>query len=188
LDALCDANGQVTALLLAKKYIRGQIPHDLGLLTDLTSLSLLVNQLSATILSSLGALTALKILWLKDNQLVGTTPFCNSDQSFGCLVADRMEVNCTCCTHSCPLVHVGPSVGIVPPNVCSWSCSISLVRPVWFLASNCSFPESATFSNMGSMPPHVVPTAAAVVERVVVVDTTTAACTPNDPVRMMDTT
>jgi hypothetical protein len=62
LDALCDANGQVTALLLAKKYIRGQIPHDLGPLTDLTSLSWSVNQLSASILSSLDALTAMTIL------------------------------------------------------------------------------------------------------------------------------
>jgi hypothetical protein len=110
----------VTALLLAKKYIRGQIPHDLGQLTNWTSLSMSVNQLSATILSSLGALTAMKILWLNDKQLVGTKPFCNSDQSFGYLVADCMEVNCTCCTH-CGPVAFGDTVC---PN--HWSILVHL--------------------------------------------------------------
>jgi hypothetical protein len=123
----CDRNGRVTDVELAASYVRGQIPADLGLLTDLTVLNLSGNQLSGTIPSSLGALTALtyadfednqlsatipssfvaltvlKYLYLNDNQLVGTMPFCNSDLRFDDLVADCAEVNCTCCTYCCPV-------------------------------------------------------------------------------------
>jgi hypothetical protein len=126
-DVECDVNGRVTALSLWGENVRGQIPHDLGLLTELTYLSLWKNQLSGTIPSSLGNLidlmelvlldnllsgtipsslknlTALTRLFLNDNQLVGTMPFCKSDQSFEGLVADCMEVNCTCCTNCCPV-------------------------------------------------------------------------------------
>jgi Leucine-rich repeat (LRR) protein len=70
----CNDSGRVTALLLADENIRGQIPHDLGLLTDLTILSFVGNQLSGIIPSFLGALTALHELLLNDNQLVGTIP------------------------------------------------------------------------------------------------------------------
>jgi hypothetical protein len=122
----CDGNGRVTDLWLQRRDVRGQIPHDLGLLTHLTWLSLGENQLSGTIPSSLGSLTALNKLWLfashlsgtipsslgaltamtdlllHNNQLVDTMPFCNSVQSFEYLVVDCMEVNCTCCTHCCP--------------------------------------------------------------------------------------
>jgi hypothetical protein len=126
LDVECDANGHVTDLRLWHVYVQGQIPHDLGLLTDLTYLSLGSNllsgtipsslgalldltylslgsnQLSGTIPSSLGALTALTSLFLEYNHLVGTMPFCNSVQSFEYLVTDCEEVNCTCCTECCP--------------------------------------------------------------------------------------
>jgi hypothetical protein len=126
LDVECDGNGHVTDLRLLGVYVRGKIPHDLGLLTDLTYLSLGSNQLSGTIPSSLGnlldltylslgsnrlsgtipsslvALTALTSLFLEYNQLVGTMPFCNSVQSFEDLVANCVEVNCTCCTVCCP--------------------------------------------------------------------------------------
>jgi hypothetical protein len=78
--------------------MRGQIPHDLGLLTDLTDLNLDDNLLFGTIPSSLGALTALTSLYLNDNQLVGTMPFCDSDQYFEYLAADCDEVDCDCCT------------------------------------------------------------------------------------------
>jgi hypothetical protein len=98
----CDDNGHVTDLMLRNSYVRGQIPHDLGLLTDLTSLSLGGNKLTGTITSSLGALTALTSLFLDYNGLVGTMPFCNSDQAFRSLVADCARVNCTCCTDCCP--------------------------------------------------------------------------------------
>jgi hypothetical protein len=70
-------------LYLWDQNVRGKIPADLGLLTDLTILlSLSGNQLSGTIPSSLGALTALNGLWLWDNQLSGTIP-----SSLGALAA-----------------------------------------------------------------------------------------------------
>jgi hypothetical protein len=73
-DVKCDGNGRVTAVYLGSKGIRGQIPADLGLLTDLTFLALWGNLLSGTIPSSLGALTALTSLSLWENQLNGTIP------------------------------------------------------------------------------------------------------------------
>jgi hypothetical protein len=68
----CNGNGRLTNLNLWYDNVRGQIPDDLGLLTDLTTLQLGGNQLSGTIPSSLGALTALTSLSLYNNQLVGT--------------------------------------------------------------------------------------------------------------------
>jgi hypothetical protein len=53
-------------------------------LTGLTFLSIVSNQLSGTIPSSLGALMALNELWLNDNQLNGTIP-----SSLGALMALR---------------------------------------------------------------------------------------------------
>jgi hypothetical protein len=127
-DVKCDVNGRVTSLDLAANNVRGKIPADLGLLADVNWLSLWGNQLSGTILSSLGALTALTYLFLindnqlsrtipsslghltaldglslHNNQLVGAMSFCNSDHSTFYLVADCTEVNCTCCcTECCP--------------------------------------------------------------------------------------
>jgi hypothetical protein len=71
---VCDVNGRVTDLSLFTQDVRGQIPHDLGLLTSLTYLSLGANQLTGSIPSSLGALTALNEFRLYDNQLSGTIP------------------------------------------------------------------------------------------------------------------
>jgi hypothetical protein len=126
LDVECEDNGRVTYLNMWSENVRGPIPADLGLLTDLTyldlssnlltgtipsslgaltamtRLALSRNQISRTIPSSLGALRALSSLYLHNNQLVGTMPFCISGQSFESLVADCMEVNCTCCTRCCP--------------------------------------------------------------------------------------
>jgi hypothetical protein len=110
-DVACDGNGRLTALFLGVKNVRGPIPADLGLLTDLTYVSLYGNKLSGTIPSSLGALTALTRLILYDNLLVGTMPFCNSDHSIGMLVADCAKVSCTCCTECCPVAF-----GNIPVN------------------------------------------------------------------------
>jgi Leucine-rich repeat (LRR) protein len=82
LNVECDGNGHVTALKLWSENVRSIIPHDLGLLTDLTYLSLWGNQLFGTIPLSLGALTALLFVDLEDNQLSGTIP-----SSLGALTA-----------------------------------------------------------------------------------------------------
>jgi hypothetical protein len=74
LDVVCDDDGRVVALLLDEKNVLGQIPNDLGLLTDLTSLQLFDNRLTGTIPSSLGLMTALVDLDLRDNTLTGTIP------------------------------------------------------------------------------------------------------------------
>jgi Leucine-rich repeat (LRR) protein len=50
------------------------IPSELGLLTQLTHLSLIDNQLSGTIPSTLGNLVQLTVLYLSINQLTGTIP------------------------------------------------------------------------------------------------------------------
>jgi hypothetical protein len=102
-DVECDGNGWVTDLWLYSINAQGQIPHDLGLLTSLTNLSLWGNQLTGTIPSSLVALKSLSALSLHNNRLVGTMPFCNSDHSVADLLADCMEVICTCCTQCCPV-------------------------------------------------------------------------------------
>jgi hypothetical protein len=73
-DVACDGNGRVTYLNLYYYNIRGQIPADLGLLTDLDKLSLEYNEFSGTIPSSLGALTALTSMHLHVNHLSGTIP------------------------------------------------------------------------------------------------------------------
>jgi hypothetical protein len=74
LGLVCNDRGRVTALLLGEVNARGQIPDDLGLLTDLTSLWLFGNRLTGTIPSSLGLMTALENLWLSTNTLTGTIP------------------------------------------------------------------------------------------------------------------
>jgi hypothetical protein len=81
-DVECDDNGHVIYLLLSIVNLQGQIPHDLGLLTELTLLALGDNQLSGTMPSSLGALAALEILDLSRNQISGTIP-----SSLGALTA-----------------------------------------------------------------------------------------------------
>jgi hypothetical protein len=63
--------------------VRGGIPNDLALLTDLTSLGLsLSDQLVGTIPFTLGALTALEFLSFFDNSLSGTVP-----SQFGAMTA-----------------------------------------------------------------------------------------------------
>jgi hypothetical protein len=82
LDVECDGNGHVTALDLGELNVLGQIPRDLGLLTRLSTLLFVSNQLSGTIPSSLGALTALTTMNLAGNQLYGSIP-----SSLGALTA-----------------------------------------------------------------------------------------------------
>jgi hypothetical protein len=74
LDVLCVDRGRVTALLLDEENVQGQIPDDLGLLTDLTNLQLSDNYISGTIPSSLAALTALTSLFLYYSVFNGTIP------------------------------------------------------------------------------------------------------------------
>ena len=65
---------RVSGLYLAKNQLSGEIPPELGNLTDLTRLDLSGNQLSGTIPSELGSLTSLWCLNLSGNQLSGTIP------------------------------------------------------------------------------------------------------------------
>jgi hypothetical protein len=74
LDVYCDDRGRVTALNLGDKKVRGQIPDDLGLLTDMTTLLLHSNRLTGTIPSSFQTLTALLNLGLSSNELTSTIP------------------------------------------------------------------------------------------------------------------
>ena len=69
-----DANGRVTDLFLSRNGLSGQIPSQLGTLTNLEQLVLYENRLTGTIPLQLGTLTNLRTLSLGENQLTGTIP------------------------------------------------------------------------------------------------------------------
>ena len=67
-------DGQVTRLDLDENQLSGSIPAELGNLTNLQYLSLVVNQLSGSIPAALGNLANLQYLSLNGNQLSGSIP------------------------------------------------------------------------------------------------------------------
>ena len=69
-----DAEGRVCALNLHGNGLSGEMPVELGGLTNLTGLYLNDNQLSGEIPEGLGGLTNLTGLYLNDNQLSGEIP------------------------------------------------------------------------------------------------------------------
>ena len=69
-----DTDGRVTELYLNTNQLTGEIPSELGNLSNLQVLVLTNNQFSGTIPSQLGNLSNLKQLWLHSNQLTGTIP------------------------------------------------------------------------------------------------------------------
>ena len=69
-----DENGRVTALVLESNELSGEIPAELGHLTNLENLDLCDNGLSGTIPAELGDLTNLQGLELYDNELSGEIP------------------------------------------------------------------------------------------------------------------
>ena len=69
-----DSAGVVIALNLYSNGLRGEIPPELGQLSNLEVLSLYGNQLSGAIPAELGQLSNLEVLFLNDNQLSGAIP------------------------------------------------------------------------------------------------------------------
>ena len=69
-----DANGRVTEIALARNRLSGEIPRDLGQLTNLTSLVLADNRLSGEIPPELGNLPNLVRVYLSNNLLIGCVP------------------------------------------------------------------------------------------------------------------
>ena len=69
-----DANGRVTGLVRTRDGLVGEVPAELGNLSNLQWLLLGWNQLTGEIPSDLGNLSNLKWLWLSDNQLTGELP------------------------------------------------------------------------------------------------------------------
>ena len=70
-----DSNGRVVAMDLYSNQLSGEIPAELGSLTNLTELRLHGNhRLTGEIPPELGNLTNLKVLWLFANQLSGEIP------------------------------------------------------------------------------------------------------------------
>jgi len=59
---------------LDSNTITGTLPTELGLLTELASVSLTNATLTGTIPTQMGDLTNLRRLWLYNNQLTGTIP------------------------------------------------------------------------------------------------------------------
>jgi len=71
---------RVVNVQLANNNLSGNIPLEIGKLTDATNINLSTNQLSGTIPSQFSNLASLKILNLSNNQLTGSIP-----QSFAAL-------------------------------------------------------------------------------------------------------
>ena len=71
---ITDGGGRVTWLDLRQNELSGEIPPELGNLTNLRVLSLFNNQLSGEIPHELGSLTNLEWLQLFDNELSGEVP------------------------------------------------------------------------------------------------------------------
>ena len=69
-----DASGRVIRLRLGNRQLSGEIPPEMGNLTNLGFLALSNNQLTGPIPPELGNLTSLTGLWLQDNQLSGPVP------------------------------------------------------------------------------------------------------------------
>ena len=69
-----NSNGRVTVLKLSSNRLNGEIPGELGSLTDLTTLWLNGNDLSGEMPNELGNLTSLTELLLDSNDLSGEIP------------------------------------------------------------------------------------------------------------------
>ena len=69
-----DSDGRVTQLILDNNHLTGEIPAELGSLSNLTYLYLFNNQLTGEIPAELGNLTNLRWLYLQGNQLTGCIP------------------------------------------------------------------------------------------------------------------
>ena len=69
-----DNSGRVTKLVLSDNRLSGQIPPELGSLSNLRGLWLNGNQLSGSIPTELGSLSNLENLYLNGNQLSGSIP------------------------------------------------------------------------------------------------------------------
>ena len=75
-----DDDGRVTALALYSNGLIGEIPAELGSLSNLGSLNLGNNELSGEIPPELGSLSNLRDLYLDDNALSGCVPSSLEDQ------------------------------------------------------------------------------------------------------------
>ncbi len=69
-----DADGRVTGLYLSRNQLTGEIPTELGNLSNLQTLNLSLNQLTGEIPTELGNLSNLQTLNLSLNQLTGEVP------------------------------------------------------------------------------------------------------------------
>ena len=69
-----DSDGRVTHLNLYRNRLTGEIPAELGDLSNLRVLGLNSNQLTGEIPAELGSLPSLQSLWLQGNQLTGEIP------------------------------------------------------------------------------------------------------------------
>ena len=70
-----DDEGRVTEIYLIGNGLDGEIPAELGNLTELEGLYLARNELSGSIPSELGSLSSLNTLMLFNNELTGTIPY-----------------------------------------------------------------------------------------------------------------
>ena len=76
-----DVDGRVTHVYLAQNELNGELPVELGDLTNLQILYLNQNMLSGAIPAALGDLTNLQQLYLSQNMLSGEIPAALGDLS-----------------------------------------------------------------------------------------------------------
>eukprot|EP00978_Attheya_sp_CCMP212_P008760 scaffold20576_cov30-Attheya_sp.AAC.1 len=73
----CDTDNKITELDLGSRRsfgLKGAIPSDIGLLTNLEQLNFFINQLTGPIPTQIGLLTNLEALSLINNQITGPIP------------------------------------------------------------------------------------------------------------------
>ena len=143
-----DSSGRVAQLHLYRNQLSGEIPAELGSLTNLTGLSLFNNQLSGEIPAELGNLANLTELYLSDNQLSGEIPeelgrlinlhalYLGRNRLTGCIPEELREIE------SHDLYELGlPFCGVAgAPAITTSGNTATPVRP------NSPVPVTATFS------------------------------------------
>jgi hypothetical protein len=122
----CNGNGTVSEIGLSNVGLKGTIPDDVGLWSDLTKFYVSVNELAGTLPSSIGLWTGLNWFGISVNQFGGNVPkevskwasiqtaffhlnkftgsmpafgnnFCPTNKTGGTLAADCGEIVCGCC-------------------------------------------------------------------------------------------
>ena len=121
---------QLTFLSIYDNELKGTIPSEVGLLTQLMALVFNNNELVGTIPSEVGLLTQLTYLAIKDNKLVGTIP-----SEVGLLTQLKIL-----------RFRDNELVGTIPASLCTLPINIYIYCGEFTCASGCCKSEDGPFS------------------------------------------